>query len=488
LAEIRALRARVSQDGRTQFHTWRQRIARVEFGPSALNFAQYLAFRSNDLRPLQRRLMVLGLSSLGRAEGHVLAAMDAVTVALEALAKDERAKQARSPSPFQFFRGERMLKRNTELLFGAQVAGRSRILVTLDAQAADDPESVVQLGRHGADAVRINCAHDNPEIWTHMIANLRQAEQTIGRRIRILMDIAGPKVRLNAVATSSQGNRLNIGDEIVLCRDLSASPQAARFKASCAPAEIFGDLRNGNPVSIDDGKLRGHLVREAPGGFIARIEGGRLKGLKLKPERGINFPGVTLNLDPITEPDRRALDFIADNADPVGYSFVETAEHVAQLQGELFAGRPGKPLLPLIAKIETPRALKNLPEIVVQAAGRQSLGIMIARGELAVEIGFTRLAEMQDEILWLCEAAHIPAIWATQVLEGLVKKGMPSRGEMTDAAMAGRAECVMLNKGPNVLRAVDTLDRLLPRMSEHQIKKTPTLRALHSWAQDDPPH
>jgi pyruvate kinase len=107
---------------------------------------------------------------------------------------------------------------------------------------------------------------------------------------------------------------------------------------------------------------------------------------------------------------------------------------------------------------------------------------MIARGDLAIELGFERVAEMQEEILWLCEAAQVPAIWATQVLEGLVTKGLPSRGEMTDAAMAARAECVMLNKGPNVAAGVEALDRLLRRMSEHQRKKTPTLRALRSWA------
>jgi len=480
------LRARVAKDGRAIFDVWRELIAQPRFGASALNLAHYLAFRRDDLRPLQRKLMPLGLSSLGRAEGHVLATLDAVTVALEALAGGERPKRAWSPSPFQFFRGERMLKRNTELLFGPQPAGRGRIMVTLDTQAADDPGFVVELGRHGADAVRINCAHDSSDIWTRMVANVRKAEQTIGRRFRILMDIAGPKVRLTDVATPPETNRLNVGDEILLCRDLSASFDRVRFKASCAPAEVMDDLKTGDPISIDDGKLWGHLVRAVPGGFVARIEEGRLKGLRLKPQRGVNFPGVALNLDPLTEKDRRDLDFIVHNADLVGYSFVETAQHVAQLQSELAARRSDMRKLGLVAKIETPRAVKNLPEIIVQSAGQQPLAIMIARGDLAIELGFTRLAEMQEEILWLCEAAHIPAIWATQVLEGLVRKGIPSRGEMTDAAMAGRAECVMLNKGPNVLRAIDTLDRLLRRMSEHQVKKTPTLRALRSWSEEHP--
>jgi pyruvate kinase len=126
-------------------------------------------------------------------------------------------------------------------------------------------------------------------------------------------------------------------------------------------------------------------------------------------------------------------------------------------------------------------AVRNLPQLLVRAAGRQPVALMIARGDLAVEIGFERLAEMQEEILWLAEAAHVPVIWATQVLESLVKLGLPSRGEMTDAALAARAECVMLNKGPFVTDAVRALDRLLTRMTEHQNKKTPKLRALRSW-------
>ena len=106
---------------------------------------------------------------------------------------------------------------------------------------------------------------------------------------------------------------------------------------------------------------------------------------------------------------------------------------------------------------------------------------MIARGDLSVEIGFARTAEMQEELLWLAEAASVPVIWATQVLEDLVKTGTPSRGEMTDAAMSARAECVMLNKGPYLLEAIDQLHMLLGRMSAHQYKKAPKLRRLESW-------
>lgn len=107
------------------------------------------------------------------------------------------------------------------------------------------------------------------------------------------------------------------------------------------------------------------------------------------------------------------------------------------------------------------------------------VGVMIARGDLAVEMGFERMAEVQEEILWLCEAAHLPVIWATQVLETLVKEGMPSRAEISDAAMGQGAECVMLNKGAHVVEAVQALDDILRRMRAHQSKKRAMLRELH---------
>lgn len=102
-------------------------------------------------------------------------------------------------------------------------------------------------------------------------------------------------------------------------------------------------------------------------------------------------------------------------------------------------------------------------------------------GELADAVGYRRLAELQEEILWLCEAAHVPVIWATQVLDRFVRKGIGARAEITDAAMAERAECVMLNKGPFVVEAVELLTDMLSSMEGHQFKKVSRMRALHSW-------
>ena len=298
--------------------------------------------------------------------------------------------------------------------------------------------------------------------------------------MRVLMDIAGPKVRTGEVITPASGNRLNVGDTLFLTRKLDPD-HANRFQALCAPEGVIDRLSVGDLASLDDGKLSGKITARTDLGVTFTITAGRLKGVKLKPERGLNFLGVDPGLDPLTGKDRRDLDFVALNADIVGMSFVQTAEQVADSQTELAARRPNWQHLALMAKIETPMAVRNLPDIIVQGAGRQPMAVMIACSDLAVEIGFERVAEIQQEILWPCEAAQVPAIWATQVLEGLVQDGLPSRSEMTDAATATQAECVMLNKGPNQVAAVAVLDRIFRTFAENQTKKTPTLRALKSW-------
>ena len=137
-----------------------------------------------------------------------------------------------------------------------------------------------------------------------------------------------------------------------------------------------------------------------------------------------------------------------------------------------------KPSMRESSSIREPSAVEVLPQILLTAMRRPKIAVMAARGDLGVEIGFERMAEVQEEILWLSEAAHLPVIWATQVLESLAKRGLPSRAEVTDAAMAGRAECVMLNKGPHILLALDFLCDVLARMKGHTTKKSALMRKL----------
>ena len=176
--------------------------------------------------------------------------------------------------------------------------------------------------------------------------------------------------------------------------------------------------------------------------------------MRLKTDKGLNFPSTEIELPPLTPKDFRDLDFVAVHADLVGFSFVQRIQDIELLQDHLAARRQGLPPQAIILKIETPLAIRNLPRLILQSIAHNPTGVMIARGDLAVEIGFARLSEMQEEILWLCEAAHTPVIWATQVLDQFVRDGIASRSEMTDAAMAQGAECVMLNKGPNLAEGV----------------------------------
>ena len=172
------------------------------------------------------------------------------------------------------------------------------------------------------------------------------------------------------------------------------------------------------------------------------------------------------------------LKFVVENADIVGYSFVRSEADVLELQSRLAKLGAGEKL-GIILKIETREGFDQLPRLLLAAMRTRAVGVMIARGDLAVECGYQRLAEVQEEILWISEAAHIPVIWATQVLESLAKNGIPSRSEITDAAMGERAECVMLNKGPYIVTAVRILDDILRRMQAHQEKKRSMLRKLH---------
>ena len=483
LGNLQRLRHLIVSEGEQHFGVWHCLIEREVFLPSACNLAYYLSLRQQDMREIQLALMPWGLSSLGRSESRVLASLDAVIATLGAVCHQDPTLLPKHPPVEAFFEGDRLLKQNTEEVFGPTPSHRHvRIMVTLPVEAAQDYPFVRELVKRGTDCIRINCAHDTKAEWQGMIAHLRQAEKEIGRSCKVYMDLGGPKIRLEQVLPPTPDQRIHQGDLLLLS---SQKPEIActdYFQANCSQPEILQQIRVGAVIWIDDGRIGAKVESQSSEALKLRITHTKTKGDKLKADKGLNFPDTALSLDPLTEKDRQDLDFIAPNADIIGYSFVQTATDIEALQLEL-ASRLGNQwrTKAIVAKIETPLAVKNLPELIVHGAGKQPFGVMIARGDLAVEIGYQRLAEIQEEILWLCEAAHVPVIWATQVLENLAKKGIPTRAEITDAAMAERAECVMLNKGEYIQEAVTILDDVLYRMEAHQSKKSPRLRALHSW-------
>jgi len=567
---------------------------------SAHNLLHYLALRSRDIRDLQERLAALGLSSLGHTEARALSAVRTVIDVLFRLNSTESPGDSVSESSSERAEGRRLLERNTEILLGpAPKDRRVRIMVTMPSEAATCYELVRDLLVSGMDCMRINCAHDGQEAWSGMIRNLRQAEQETGKRCKVAMDLAGPKLRTGSLeagpgvvkwrpqrdafgrvevpariwltpaadpetppsdasaclpvserflslldpdteirfrdargskrsmrvceasgksrwaecgqtAYVTEGTELTAkvkhqqhrtqvgvlpamprslllkqGDTLILTRSLEPG-RPAEFGEDghlISPArigvtlpEFFNCVQPGEPVWLDDGMIGGTISAVEPDQVRLEITQAREGGDKLGAQKGINVPGSDLKVTALTEDDLGNLQFIATHADILGSSFVRTEEDVRDLHAKL-AELDATDLM-IVLKIETRQGFENLPRLLLEAMRRRGGGVMIARGDLAVECGFERMAEMQEQILWISEAAHVPVIWATQVLESLAKSGIPSRSEITDAAMGQRAECVMLNKGPYLLEAVKTLGDIVCRMEAHQEKKSATLRKL----------
>jgi pyruvate kinase len=244
----------------------------------------------------------------------------------------------------------------------------------------------------------------------------------------------------------------------------------------CTLAEAFDYVESGQAVWFDDGKIGGVTIDNNGEEISVRITHTGLATAKLRAEKGINFPDTQFAMPALTNKDKHDLEAIVGLVDMVALSFLRGPEDVVQLQDHLYA--LGATRQGIVLKIENRQAFENLPRILLTSLRTPPVGVMIARGDLAVEVGFERLSEVQEEILWLCEAAHIPVIWATQILEGLAKKGSPSRAEVTDAAMSIQAECAMLNKGPNIIETVHFLEGIIFRMDDHFVKRRATLRRL----------
>ncbi len=475
LADVKALRENVERQSAEFRSSWG--AGADQTSARTLNLSHYVALRAHDLTDLQYRLAARGLSSLGRSEGQVMLALDTLIATLKRLSGEPGAAYPTSPAA-----GAAELEAETNRLFGRRQRGgpSARVIATLPLEAATEPELIDNLVAAGMDCARINCAHDDAEIWGQMIENVREAAARLERPCRVMMDIAGPKCRILKVKAPPK-TRLSRGDRVVLVDELREKTKEPIVFSLNFP-ELVDQLAVGSEVFIDDGKAAARVVAKAAGRAEIEVYAAREKGVRLKPGKGVNFPSTELDLPPLTSKDFRDLDFIAEHADLIGYSFVQRVDDIELLQDHLVARAPKREPHGLVLKIETPLAVRNLPALILQAAAHNPTAVMIARGDLAVELGFARLTEMQEEILWLCEAAHTPVVWATQVLDNYVRDGVASRAEMTDAAMAQGAECVMLNKGPYLAEGVAFLRNVLARMDRHRTKKFARFASLKAWA------
>jgi pyruvate kinase len=302
-----------------------------------------------------------------------------------------------------------------------------------------------------------------------------------GMKFRLVRTGVGEKLkfRVGELPSVEQPLLLHVGDTLIIDGDGRAG-EPAREDAdgnvlepahiSCQQPEVFEYLSAGERISLNDGKISGIIQDRGDDHLEIEITKAKPTGSRLRAHRGMNFPQSDIRLPGLTAVDEANLEFVARHADAVNLSFVRKPVDIEMLLDEL--DRLGADNLGLVIKVETSKAFRNLPRLILTAMRRYPIAVMIARGDLAVECGWARLAALQKEILWTCDAARVPVIWATQVLEQEAKKGLPSRAEITDAAESQHANCVMLNKGPHILATIRTLDSILRRMQSLRDTKT----------------
>lgn len=538
---------------------------------SARNLLHFIAFHRHAHPGLPQALRQRGLCSLTDGDAELLATLEAVITALEALeglgatAETGRALPGGTPGPA----GRDGLGQHCDRLFGALASqGVAGIMVTLPAEAADQPALIAELLQAGMTMARINCAHDDAVVWGRLVDAIARARMVTGRPCAIAMDLAGPKlrtgqllpqpavirvrpprdrlgrpirpvrflavppgarpapaddellrvpVRLSKVKWFKAGVRLRgrdaagrrriltvvrRGPEGVLLRvgrtcrfvsglkfrqrrgrarlvvgplapvsgerllrpgdaiRLTPEPDQGAGTLPCTLPEVFADLRPGDRVLFDDGRIGGVIREVSPRDVLLTITSAAARGSRLRSDKGINFPDSDLHTPALTAKDIEDLAVVTRHADMVSYSFVHRESDIQSLR-RCLADR-GREDLAVVLKIETRQAFLNLPRLLLAAMAHGApVGVMIARGDLAIECGWESLALIQEEILRICAAAHVPCIWATEVLDTLARQGHPTRAEITDAAMGARADAVMLNKGPNIAATVKVLEAIV---------------------------
>lgn len=454
-----------------------------DFRPSSRNLIRYLVLRDHDLRKLHDPLSDLGISSLRSAEGYVLTNLHRVLRLLHLL-ENKPWPERKEPSIIGYEHSKYLIRTHSNLLFNRPPRfDTHEIMVTMPEEAVDDLELIEKMAENGMTIARVNLSHGDENMWLAMVENIRIASRKTGKDLRIYMDLAGPKLRIN-FPEGVKSLPIREGGTFALHKrpvDRSAYEKALAGKDGQTPLPVqlsipgvIDALQPGDQVFLDDGMIQASVTESTGGVAIVKI--GKTFKSRLKPDKGMNIPDTALKLPSLTERDLETLPFVAQHADLLGYSFVNSEADVAHLYERLDAFEDAKP--GVVFKIENQNAFNRLPMILLEGMKHNRIGVMIARGDLAVELGFGRISEVQNEILWLCEAAHVPVIWATQVLDNLAKKGIATRAEISDAALAIRSECVMLNKGKYILEAISELRTILKRMESHSSKNRNALRPL----------
>jgi pyruvate kinase len=340
------------------------------------------------------------------------------------------------------------------------VQTKTKIICTL-GPSTNTLEQLVELIRAGTDVVRLNFSHGSYDDHIKELQNVREASRLTGEAITVLQDLQGPKIRIGELAGPvllKEGDSLTITTEPLV-------GDARRI--STTYTHLTSDVHSGDTILLDDGKIRLTVVEVSP--LEVRCE--VVVGGPLSSNKGINLPGVSVSAPSLTQKDLRDLEFgIAQDVDYVALSFVRTADDIRQLRraivGRIEKGR----FLPIIAKIEKPQAVANIDSIIAE-----SDGIMVARGDLGVELPPEDVPILQKMIIKKCNEAGKPVIIATQMLESMISNPTPTRAEASDVANAvvDGADCVMLSGETSIgkypIEAVRIMERIIGKVEAERL-------------------
>ncbi|MEZ5818868.1 MAG: pyruvate kinase [Hyphomicrobiaceae bacterium] len=350
---------------------------------------------------------------------------------------------------------------------------KAKIIATL-GPASSDPAMIEKLFDAGADVFRLNFSHGTREDHRQRLDAIRDLEKRKGRPIGILQDLQGPKIRIGTLKAGPVV--IKAGDELEF--RLDREPGDAQSVALPHP-EVFENMMPGHRIMIDDGKLQ----LECVGVDRDRIQARILVGGMLSDRKGVNLPQTELSISPLTPKDREDLEFgLGLGVDWVALSFVQRPSDVIEAQG-LIKGRAG-----VMAKIEKPAALGRMDDIVALVDA-----VMVARGDLGVEIPPEDVPGRQKELVRLCRQAGKPVVVATQMLESMVKSPSPTRAEASDVATAiyDSADAVMLSaesaSGDWPVEAVSMMNRIIEHTETHKLYRS-IIEALQPSPEDTTPH
>lgn len=332
---------------------------------------------------------------------------------------------------------------------------RAKIVCTI-GPATESPEQVQALVDAGMDVARLNRSHGDTEVHRRVYDNVRAAAKASGRSVAVLVDLQGPKIRLGRFVEGKHD--LAVGDVFTITTD---DVEGTKERVSTTFKGLTGDVSPGDPILIDDGKVLVRVTAVDGNDVITRVE---VPG-PVSNNKGLNLPGVAVSVPAMSDKDEEDLRWAINiGADLIALSFVRTAadyDDVRRIMEE--EGR----VVPVVAKIEKPQAVENLSEIV-QAFD----GIMVARGDLGVELPLEQVPLVQKRAVELARRNAKPVIVATQVLESMITSPRPTRAEASDCANAvlDGADAVMLSGETSVgdypIEAVRTMARIIESTEE----------------------